>query len=64
MIGNNSFTNYQIARQSRPIQSMKNLKPIMGGKYPTNFHCYIHENPIFENYLTEYMEETQNDINE
>ena len=36
----------------------------MGGQYLGNFHTFMFENPIFEHYITTYMEETQDEINE
>lgn len=36
----------------------------MGGCYPQSMYTFLFENPIFENYVTNYVEETQQALND
>ena len=64
LTGNSQSMSYQIQRANRKFPNLKKIKPNIEKNYPGNHNSYIFDNPIFENYFTQYMEETQHDINE
>lgn len=47
-----------IQRKNRKLPDLNKIKPIMGGKYPGNQNKFIFENPIFEYFISTYVEET------
>lgn len=55
--------NYLQQKSSRKFPDLNKLKPSLHASYPSSMHYSMFENPIFENYLTNYMEETQSKIN-
>ena len=65
MAGNSIQNNYQHFRSLRKDYSeLKDIKPKLGDSWSSKNSAglYLFENPIFENYITEYIEETQNDL--
>ena len=59
--GNSMINYYNAEKAKRKLPNLKKLKPVLGKNYnqigPYNKHMF--ENPILENYVTQYMEETQ-----
>ena len=62
--GNSIQNNYQHFRSLRKDYSeLKEIKPKLGDSWSSkNSGLYLFENPIFENYISGYIEETQNDL--
>ena len=60
------MANYLTFKAKKVPLKFEKLKPEFGGKYPKQFETgqYLFKNPIFENYVTQYMESTQKDTNE
>ena len=56
--------NYQQAKDNRKNPEINKIKPTMGGSYPGNWNTYIYQNPLFEQHLSQYMEDTQLEIND
>jgi hypothetical protein len=55
---------YNVQKPSRKLPDLNKVKPKWGGQYPANLHTFMFDNPVFENYVTNYMEDTQRKINE
>ena len=64
--GNAMINNYHAEKQKRKLPNLKKLKPVFGKNYhglgPYSKHIF--DNPILENFITSYMEETQDTLNE
>lgn len=60
---NSISNNYQNLRVKRKNYSeLSKIKPNIDNEYPRNHILYLFDNPIFENYMTSYIEETQGEI--
>ena len=52
-------------RKNRKLPELNKLKPQMGGKYTTGQNNkYIFDNPIFEYFISTYVENTQEQQND
>lgn len=60
---NSISNNYQNLRVKRKNYSeLSKIKPNLENVHPKNHILYLFDNPIFENYMTSYIEETQSEI--
>lgn len=64
--GNSMINNYHAEKQKRKLPTLKKLKPVLGKNYQSlgPYTKHIFDNPILENFLTSYMEETQEALND
>ncbi len=54
-----------LQRKNRKLPELNKLKPQMGGKYTTGQNNkYIFDNPIFEYFISTYVENTQEQQND
>lgn len=51
-------------RKNRKLPELNKLKPEMGGKYTGQHNKYIFDNPIFEYFISTYLENTQEQQND
>ena len=58
LAGNSISNNYTNARAERSMDHWKKIQPQLDGKYGNQFQTFLFDNPIFENYITNYMEQT------
>jgi len=66
---NTVASNYQNLKQTKDTVNLSKIKPALHNNYPANLNSslYIFKNPlqpILEDYITEYVETTQHDLNE
>lgn len=69
-VGQNTLANnYNTLKNDRKPAMLHKLKPTLGAKYPAGYlqNCFLFKDPvhpIWENYISEYLENTQSDLNE
>ena len=59
--GNSMMNNYQQEKQKKKLPDLKTLKPVPKANWNKlgPYAKHIFDNPIMENFITTYMEETQ-----
>jgi hypothetical protein len=69
-VGQNTLANnYNTLKNDRKPAMLHKLKPTLGAKYPAGYlqNCFLFKDPvhpIWESYISEYLENTQSDLNE
>ena len=53
-----------LQKKNRRLPDLNKIKPVMGGKYSGSQNKYIFDNPIFEFFISSYVEETQDQLND
>jgi len=56
-----------VQRNNRKNPNLNKVKPALGGNFPSHLFQYLYvfkEHPIFEDYISQYMEHTQQSLNE
>lgn len=66
MSSNSQANAYEIQKNARFVPNFAKLKPDLKNKYPQYFQpsLYLFKNPIFEEFFTKYMDDTQHLIGE
>ena len=64
--GNSMINYYNQEKMKRKLPNLKKLKPALGKNYQKigAYNKHLFENPILENFMTQYLEETQDQIND